>query len=322
MCANSHTSDLKWDDLKAFLAVARLGRLTVAARHIGLDHSTLSRRITALETSLRVPLFERSPGGYKITEAGEKLATEVQQMESAVIRIQTDMSSKVNSLAGPLRLTIPEGFSSNFFVRQLHLLPPELADIRIELIADPSIVSLTKREADIAIMMERPTLGPLVSRKLCDYEYGLYCSQDYLRPHEAIRTVADIDRHFIIGYIPDLLPTPAHDYLRNYLPHREADLQVSNILTQVDATSSGVGIALLPCFIAAHNPQLIRLLPGEISFLRTYFIVTHENPRYRVRTERVKDFIIKQVEANRKAFRPSDREKLSQINEIGVALKI
>ncbi|GLU28059.1 LysR family transcriptional regulator [Brucella sp. NBRC 12950] len=305
MCANSHTPDINWDDLKAFLAVARLGRLTVAARHIGLDHSTLSRRIIALETSLRVPLFERSPGGYKITEAGEKLAAEVQQMESAVIRIQTEMSSKVNSLSGPVRLTIPEGFSSNFLVRRLHLLPQELSDIRIELIADPSIVSLTKREADIAIMMERPTLGPLVSRKLCDYEYGLYCSHDYLRTHEAIGSIADIDRHFIIGYIPDLMPTPAHDYLRNFLPHRDADLQVSNILTQVDATSHGVGIALLPCFIAAHSPQLVRLLPDKISFLRSYFIVTHENPRYRLRTERVKDFIIEQVNANRHAFQPS-----------------
>lgn len=305
MCANSHTSELDWDDLRAFLAVARMGRLTVAARRLGLDHSTLSRRITALEAGLRVPLFERSPAGYKITEAGQKLAAEVQQMESAVIRIQTDVSAEVNSLAGPIRLTMPEGFSSSFFVRRLHLLPPQDAGIKIELIADPSIVSLTKREADIAIMMERPTLGPLVSRKLCDYEYGLYCSRDYLQSHEEIGSVADIDRHFVIGYIPDLLPTPAHDYLRDYLPHRDADLQVSNILTQVDATCHGVGVALLPCFIAAHHPELVRLLTPEIRFLRSYWIVTHENPRYRPRTAKVKEFIVEQAEAYRGRFRPS-----------------
>lgn len=305
MCKNPYTFDLNWDDLRAFLAVARVGRLTVAARRVGLDHSTLSRRITALETSLRVPLFERSPAGYKITEAGERLAAEVQQMESAVIRIQTDVSVKGNSLAGPVRLTMPEGFSSNFFVRRLHQLPPGLAEIRIELIADPSIVSLTKREADIAIMMGRPTLGPLVSRKLCDYEYGLYCSRDYLQSHEAIHAASDIDRHFIIGYIPDLMPTPAHDYLRDYLPNRDADLQVSNILTQVDATCHGVGVALLPCFIAAHQPELVRLLPKEIIFRRSYFIVTHEEPRFRLRTERVKDFIVEQAEAYRGKFLPS-----------------
>ena len=305
MCKKSHTFDLDWDDLRAFLAVARVGRLTVAARRVGLDHSTLSRRITALEASLRVPLFERSPSGYKITEAGERLAAEVQQMESSVIRIQTEVSGRVNSLAGPLRLTMPEGFSSNFFVRRLPMLPPELAEIRIELIADPSIVSLTKREADIAIMMGRPTLGPLVSRKLCDYEYGLYCSRDYLQSHEEIRSPADIDRHFIIGYIPDLMPTPAHDYLRDYLPHRDADLQVSNILTQVDATCHGVGVALLPCFIAAHHSELVRLLPDEISFLRSYFIVTHENPRYRLRTEKMKEFIVEQATASREKFQPS-----------------
>lgn len=305
MCANSHTPELDWDDLRAFLAVARMGRLTVAARRLGLDHSTLSRRITALEASLRVSLFERSPSGYKITEAGQKLAAEVQKMESAVIRIRTDVAAEVNALAGPLRLTMPEGFSSSFFVHRLNRLPPELAAVKIELIANPSILSLTKREADIAIMMERPTLGPLVSRKLCDYEYGLYCCRDYLQTHENIANVADMDRHFIIGYIPDYLPTPAHDYLRDYLPHRDADLQVSNILTQIDATCQGLGVALLPCFIADKHPQLVRLLTREISFVRSYWIVTHENPRYPLRTRSVKDFIVEQAEAYRTKFRPS-----------------
>lgn len=305
MCENTHTSELDWDDLRAFLAVARMGRLTVAARRLGLDHSTLSRRITSLEANLRVSLFERSPTGYKITEAGQKLAAEVQQMESAVIRIRTDVSAEVNALAGPIRLTMPEGFSSSFFVRRLYHLPAELTAVRIELIANPSILSLTKREADIAIMMERPTLGPLVSRKLCDYEYGLYCSRSYLQSHDNIAAPSDIDRHFVIGYIPDYLPTPAHDYLRDYLPHRDADLQVSNILTQVDATCQGLGVALLPCFIADNHPELVRLLTGDISFVRSYWIVTHENPRYPSRTRSIKDFIVGQVEAYRTKFRPS-----------------
>lgn len=305
MCANSHIPELDWDDLKAFLAVARIGRLTVAARRLGLDHSTLSRRITALEATLQMPLFYRSPSGYKITEAGERLAREVQMMESAVIRIQSEASEEVNSLSGPIRLTMPEGFSSSFFVRRLHLLPEDMMDVKVELVANPSILSLTKREADIAIMMERPRQGPLISRKLCEYEYGLYCSRAYLENHDEVRTVSEIDQHFVVGYIPDMLPTPAHDYLRHYLPHRDADLQISNILTQVDAICHQVGIALLPCFITAQHPHLVRMLPQEISFLRSYWLVTHENPRYRQRTERMKDFIIAQAEAHRKVFRPS-----------------
>ncbi|MGU3493617.1 LysR family transcriptional regulator [Xanthobacteraceae bacterium A53D] len=305
MCANSHTRELDWDDLRVFLTVARMGRLTVAARRLGLDHSTLSRRITALEAVLRTPLFERSPSGYKITEAGEKLVAEAQKMEGAIIRIQSEVPADGNSLAGPLRLTMPEGFSSSFFVRQLSLLPAELSSIWIELIADPSIVSLTKREADIAIMMERPKQGPLVSRKLCDYEYGLYCSREYLETHPGIRTVADMDRHFVIGYIPDILPTPAHDYLRDYLPHRDANLQVTNVLTQIEATCLGLGLALLPCFITRLHPCLVRLLPQDISFNRSYWIVTHENPRYRLRTEKMKAFIVEQAEQFRGIFRPS-----------------
>lgn len=307
MCAKSYTPEIDWDDLKAFLAVARMGRLTVAARRLGLDHSTLSRRITALELALQVPLFARSPSGYKITEAGERLAAEVQLMESAVIRIQSEASEEVNSLSGSVRLSMPEGFSSSFFVKRLHFLPPDMAGVKVELIANPSILSLTKREADIAIMMERPTQGPLVSRKLCEYEYGLYCSRHYLDTHAEVRAISEMDQHFIVGYIPDLLPTPAHDYLRYYLPHRDADLQISNILTQVDAICNHAGIALLPCFITAQHPELVRMLPEEISFLRSYWLVTHENPRYRQRTERMKEFLIQQTEEFRKIFRPSSQ---------------
>lgn len=137
-------------------------------------------------------------------------------------------------------------------------LPAEQAAVRIELIANPSILSLTKREADIAIIMECPTLGSLASRKLCDYEYGLYCSRSYLQSHDNIAAPLNTDRHFVVGYIPD------------YLPHRDADLQVSNILTQVDATCQELGVALLPCFIANNHPELVRLLTRDISFVRSY----------------------------------------------------
>ncbi|MGE4372785.1 MAG: LysR family transcriptional regulator [Xanthobacter sp.] len=297
--------ELDWDDLRAFLAVARVGRLTVAARRLGLDHSTLSRRISGLEATLEIALFERSPAGYKITEAGQKLAAEVQQMEHSVIRIQTHVADELHKLTGPTRLTMPEGFSTSFFVYQLHLLRQIHPEISIELIADPSIVSLTKREADIAIMMERPTQGPLVSRKLSDYEYGLYCSAQYRAEHSQIRSIHDIRDHIVIGYIPDLIPTPAHDYLKDYLPGRDADLQVSNILTQVEATMNGLGIALLPCFMAARHQNLERLLVDDISFTRSYWIVTHQESRYPVRTGRVKDFIIGQVHENRALFIPT-----------------
>lgn len=306
MCKNPHTLRYNWDDLRAFLMVVRAGKLTVAAKELGLDHSTLSRRITNLEVAINITLFERSPAGYKITEAGRNLAQEVENMEDAVFRIQSYVDGKNKQTSGPVRFTMPEGLSSSFFVNQLHILKERNPEIKIELIANPHISSLTKREADIAIMMERPTHGPLVSRRLCDYEYGLYCSKSYQQNNPLIRGQSDIDKHFVIGYIDDLLPTSAHSYLQHFMPHRTADLQISNILTQMEATISGMGIAFLPCFMASRHAELVRLLPSELSFKRSYWLVTHEMSRHPIRTSIAKDFLIEQIEKHGWLFRPSD----------------
>jgi DNA-binding transcriptional LysR family regulator len=222
-----------------------------------------------------------------------------------VIRIHTLVASESRNLSGPIRLTLPEGFSTAFFVDSLQKLRENSPEISIELIADPSIVSLTKREADIAIMMERPNQGPLVSRKLCDYEYGLYCSKDYIDSAVDLRLASDLEKHFIIGYIPDLLPTPSHNYLKDFFNDKRPDLQISNILTQVEAAARGLDLAFLPCFMASRRTELIRLLADEVNFIRAYWIVTHEDPRYPSRTARVKDFIIEQVQQNGPSFRPS-----------------
>lgn len=305
MCKNSHVPKYNWDDLRAFLSVVRVGKLTGAARDLGLDHSTLSRRISNLESVLNITLFERSPGGYKITEAGKWLAIEAENMENASVRIQAYIENENHQVTGPVRITMPEGLSSSFFVHQLHLLKKNNPEITIELIANPQIFSLTKREADIAVMMERPTQGPLVSRKLVDYEYGLYCSRHYQDNHAEIRSQNELEDHFVIGYIDDLLPTPVHAYLKHFMPNRDADLQISNILTQVEATVSGIGVSLLPCFMASRHSSLVRLLPDEISFTRSYWIATHEMSRHPIRTRIAKDFIIEQMEENSLFFWPS-----------------
>lgn len=304
MCTNSHAGQLNWDELRSFLAVARMGRLTVAARSLGVDHSTLSRRIQALEARLGLQLFERAPSGYRITPIGEKVMEEVMQMEACATRIQAELSKEARSLDGPIRLSLPEGFSARFLLSRLPALRQSSPGISIELVADPGILSLTRREADIAIMMERPTTGPLISRKLCDYEYGLYGAAEYLERNPPLHRPEDMKAHRLVGYIPDRLPTPAHDYLREMVPGRHADLQISNILAQVDAVCLGLGLGLLPCFIASQYPTLERLLPRGIGFHRSYWLVTHELPRHPSRVNTVKKFITSQVAQAQALFRP------------------
>ncbi len=305
MCAKPHTPTFDWDDLRSFLAVVRAGRLTAAALQLQIDHSTLSRRIAALEAALQVRLFDRLPTGYLLTAAGERLATEAQAMESVAIRICSDLSEAGRRMTGSIRLATPEGFGTYFLARQLHLFAKRYPEVKVELIANPGAVSLTKRQADIAVTMFRPESGPLRARKLADYEYGLYGSQAYLRTRPQLSILEDAAAHRLIGYIPDLLPTPAHDYLKEIFGNRQADLQISNILTQLSATLDGYGLCVLPCFMAAGQKELVRVLPDQVSLTRTFWLITHADMHDVAWVKAAGDYIAEMVQAERALFMPA-----------------
>ena len=303
MCKNPKTSDFDWSDLRSFLAVVRTGRLTVAARQLGIDHSTLSRRITSLETALKARLFDRLLTGYVLTEAGQGLVSGAERIEAAALRISSDLEDAKTAMTGPVRFATPEGFGTYFVAHHLHDLSQEHPGVTLELIADPSVVSLTKRQADLAVTMERPAAGPLRAQKLTDYEYGLYGTHELLSGH----TDADFDiKDFkLIGYIPDLLPTTAHNYLSKISGTRHADLRISNIITQMTATLSSYGLCVLPCFMAAQHGNLRRVLAERVCFTRSYWLVTHVDVRAPARAQAIVSFLQKLVRENRALFLPS-----------------
>jgi len=308
MCKKSNAShEFDWNDLRAFLAVVRTGRLTVAALRLGIDHSTLSRRIVGLEQALDVRLFDRLPTGYVLTSAGESLVAEAEHVESRMIRIASQLSEAGERMRGSVRLATPEGLGTYFVARHLRSFAERHPEMTIELISNPGIVSLTKREADIAVTMSRPQKGPLRARRLLDYEYGLYASRTYLALRPAPATRAQITSHRLIGYIPDLLPTPAHDYLKEIVDDPVVDLQVSNVLTQLAATLDGFGLCVLPCFMASRHTNLVRLLPTEVCFTRSYWLVTHAEMRAPARIRATKDFLLEIVERHRALFLPTPR---------------
>lgn len=304
MCANSHTSYFDWDSLRSFLAVVRTGRLTAAALQLQVDHSTLSRRIVSLEEALKVTLFDRLPTGYVLTPSGERLAAEAEAMEQVAIRIASELSEDSNRMTGSIRIATPEGFGNYFFSKRLRLFAERFPEVSLELIANPGVVSLTKRQADMAVMMSRPESGPLRAQRLGDYEYGFYGSRALLSGLPPITCLDDIRSCRLIGYIPDLLPTPQHDYLREIFNGRQADLQISNILTQVNATVEGYGLCILPCYMASAHAELIRILPEEIRIRRSYWLVTHSAARAPARVRAMRNFLIEMMEKHRSLFLP------------------
>jgi DNA-binding transcriptional LysR family regulator len=294
-------SAFDWDDLRFFLAVARAGRLTVAARRLGADHTTVSRRISSLEKALQATLFERKPQGYSLTEQGERLLAKAESMESQALAVASEVGGSDLALSGIVRVGAPDGLGTYFLAAELGTLAERHPDLTIQLVALPRTFSLSKREADIAVTVEQPTEGRLVSRKLTDYRLRMYASQDYIERHGAPDTPEELAGRLLVTYVADLIYSPALEYfagLEKYGPRR---YECASVVAQLEAVRAGVGIGILHDYAARHYPELKVVLP-EISFTRTYWIVTHAEVRNLHRIAEVHAFMLDRVKANRTLF--------------------
>lgn len=293
---------LDWNDLRYFLAVARSGRLTVAAKRLGADHATVSRRIAALEAALEARLFERSPRGYAMTEAGERLLSRAEEMESAAALLQSEIAGENLALGGAVRVGAPDGFGAFFLAPRLPRLGERHPDLEIQLLAVPRIFSLSKREADLAVGLARPTEGRLAARKLTDYTLRLYGAARYLEDHAPIERIEDLGRHRIIGYIPELIYSEELDYLPKLGPALRLGFSSSNLVAQYRATQAGAGLCILPDFMAREDPALRPVLGEEVVLERTFWLIVHADLRDVLRIRTTADFIAELVEKERGIF--------------------
>ncbi|HEV2509034.1 LysR family transcriptional regulator [Bosea sp. (in: a-proteobacteria)] len=288
-----------WDDLRFFLAVARSGRLTAAARRLGADHATVSRRITSLEESLKAKLFERRPQGYALTGHGEQLLAKAESMETEALAIQSEIGGADMALSGTVRIGAPDGFGSTFLASRFAGLTKAYPGLELQLIAMPRLLSLSKREADVAITLAPPKEGKVVARKLCDYRLGLYASQDYLDAMPKITAAEDLFGHRIVGYIDDLIFTPELDYLDEVAKGLRAHIQSSSVLAQMNAVAAGAGIGVIHHFMAVDEPRLVPVLPESVSITRSFWLLVHADLKDVARVRAVVDFIVRESKASR-----------------------
>lgn len=288
-----------WDDLRFFLAVARSGRLTAAARRLGADHATVSRRITSLEESLKAKLFERRPQGYALTGHGEQLLAKAESMETEALAIQSEIGGADMALSGTVRIGAPDGFGSSFLAPRFAGFAKAFPGLELQLIAMPRLLSLSKREADVAITLAPPKEGKVVARKLCDYRLGLYASQDYLDAMPPIAAAEDLFAHRIVGYIDDLIFTPELDYLDEVAKGLRAQIQSSSVLAQMNAVAAGAGIGVIHHFMAVDEPRLVPVLPESVSITRSFWLLVHADLKDVARVRAVVDFVVRESKANR-----------------------
>ncbi|WP_135503324.1 LysR family transcriptional regulator [Roseovarius aestuariivivens] len=275
-----------WDDMRVFLAVARAESLSGAGRGLKLDPATVGRRIARLEEDLAAPLFAKSPTGYALTDAGQRLLGHAERAEQAMQEAAEEMAGQAGGLSGQIRIGAPDG-AANFLLPQVcTAIAKENPDLDIQLVALPRVFNLTRREADMVIAVSPPTAGRLTVQKITDYKLHLAAVRWYLRQNPEIRTLADLKAHRIVGYIPDMIFDKELDYLGETGVKRVM-LASNSVSVQSNWIHRGGGVGIMHDFALPWFPRMQKILPDEFSLTRSFYLVRHADDR---RLERMNRF--------------------------------
>ncbi|WP_068087550.1 LysR family transcriptional regulator [Polycladidibacter stylochi] len=297
---------MNWDDTRIFLAIARNGQILAAANRLGLNHATVARRLNNLEDALGVKLFKRLPSGSNLSEAGERFFEYAERIEAEMEQAQSHIGSGNLTLEGTVRISAPDGFAVAFLAKHLGFLSQQHEQLNVQLVPMHRSLSLSKREADIAITVGAPEQGRVVARRLVDYHLGLFASTHYLDRYGPPLTAQSLANHQLVGYVEDLVVSPALDYAQEFWRGWRASFECASAMAQYEAVRAGAGIGILHGFIAADDRNLTPVLP-ELGINRSYHLVYHESSREQRRVRVVADYIIELVDTHRDLFRQYER---------------
>lgn len=279
-----------WDDLRIFLAVARAESLSGAGKALRLDPATVGRRVQRLEERLQAALFLKSPQGYALTDAGERLMERGTQAEQAIAAAVEEVRGAASTLTGSIRIGAPDG-AANFLLPQVCAeICDENPGLEVQIVALPRVFNLSKREADMAIAVSQPTAGRLTVQKLSDYRLHLAASEDYLANHPPIRTLDDLKGHRIIGYVPDMIFDKELDYLAE-LGVEGVALASNSVSVQFNWVRQGAGLGIVHDFVMPSAPGLRKVLSDTVSLTRSFYLIRHIDDRRVERLNRFADLL-------------------------------
>ena len=293
---------MDWDNIRIFLSVARAGQFSAAASQLRIDNGTVGRRINALEKSLGVRLFDRQTTGSVLTAAGDRLYKTAEEVEAQLLRAQGDLSQSDVELSGAVRIAAPDGFTTLFLCSRLGHLKAKYPSLTVQLVPMSRTFSLSKREADVAITIERPDEGRLAVRKLIDYSLHLYAAKAYLAEHGSPQRLEDLQRHCVVTYVQDLIFADQLNFMPELYGPIYSRLECSTAVGQLEAVRGGAGIGILHDYAAQRDEKLQIVLPGT-EFERSYWIVTHLDMRELSRVRAISEFILAEVKAQKSIFR-------------------
>jgi len=287
----------EWDDARHFLAIHRKGSLSAAARQLGVNQSTVGRRLLSLEDELGTKLFIRARDGYRIAPAGERLLPRAERMEDEAIAIARELAGQVTSLTGVVRVTAADLFGARIVAPLLVSFHEQYPDIDVELDADNRMRSLARREADVAVRIgNKGGEAGLVVRKLGAFYQGVYASRAYVVRRGKPRDGAWAGHEFI-GFGDSMMHAPESHWIEEHAREGRVVLRTSNTLAQLTATLGGMGIAVLPCYAGDAEPDLVRLVALSKSVAETVCIVVHEDTRHAAPIRACADYLAEGLKA-------------------------
>ena len=252
--------ELDWDDLRYFLRAVEQKTLAGAARAMGVEHTTIGRRLSALERSLGAPLVLRGPDGLRLTPLGERVVPLAREVERVVASVRELVSSQRTRV----RLAVPTGFTK-LFTDRLGALREKHPELSLELVSGARPVDLAKSEADLAIRIGTVRDESLVAKKLVESGWALYAAESYIARRGAPMSLDDLAGHDVVGFDPSLASVPPAVWLEARAENATVVVRSREATDMLTAALSGAGLAALPCLLADAEPTLRRLTPEPIA---------------------------------------------------------
>ncbi len=292
----------EWDDARYFLAVHRRGSLSAAARQIGVNQSTVGRRLMTLEERLGTRLFIRTRDGYRIAPAGERLLPHAERMEDEATAIAREITGQVETLAGTVRVTAPDLFGARIVTPLLVAFREKYPDIDLEIDADNRLRNLGKREADLAVRLGGPLESGIAVRKVGEFGSAVYASNAYIarrgRPRDD-----EWAGHDWVGYDEPLMHLDEARWVEERAAKGRVVARTNNTLAQVACTVGGAGLSILPCYAGDAEPELVRIGPPVKAVKHPIWLVVHQDMRDAARIRALSDWLAEGIRGQGKRLR-------------------
>lgn len=283
------TAMFDWNDLRHLIAVSRCGSTLAAAKALGVNQSTVHRRLVELERRVGLSLVKRQPAGYRLSEIGEALIDDILAVETTMERLERKIRSLKLDLKGVIRLTCPEPVVPRIAASGLlDRFQARYPGLMVEFVTSDRYLDLSKGEADVAFRSGEPVDERLVGRKICDSVWAIYASRSYLQQHGRPDTIADLAAHALIGFDGIMQNHRAAKWLSTAVPDARIASRSASMLGALSSVKAGIGIAPLPTTLGDAEDTLLRVLPPVPELTRSWYLLTTSDLR---RTPRVTAFV-------------------------------